>query len=866
MQVSLARQIRTVLDGASDALSLDELLVLVDDFVVECSSSEEPHVLISYLEDDLQATHHQVVDYSDLRQAEIFLTILHRLSPVIPSTSTIAWFEIVFRPALREPKLATVYINLAKELIIKALKKNYAERVAGFRKRLFDYYLLDVFNENSVDDVLEWAGMDETEQRERACWKDNLEDILIKYGQEHPEELFTEILTRFANPSARLQLFTLLNALSSQPSYNDVAQVLSKHVLLRHILLSISLDNSATVCSAGLTFLVKSLPYIAVYDRERLRFFIPRLLGSLARVLTWKERYPTFNGADNDPPDQQLERELVEITHKRLHVRPDFKWQRLEMTFSGITSHIPDPRPFFSMLYYLYPSNVLKFLRGPVEYLISYNLDSPYMEGWNQALDEDEIRRKSENLLREHICHPLLIWKDGSSELSISEFWAGYPIQRIATEAMMMDVRKLAAGLREKYGYATSNDVPLSVGEEQSKETDLLVSERETDQLPQQDNPPKQFDNRSRFISPIDLSKGKVVISLAEMEHTTNALRTNIDVDVETSDVRRIGNLTSRPSSPSKTQRLEPQAGDEDAAQMSVVAQAISASQREILLLRNELNFELWIQRENVKHIGRLYQDRILMRSAEAERQGLYNKLRKYRSQVKALEDELRQHKEQASSARNKYAEWNAELQKKLKELREEKKTWMSESATLRGAEKKAMALFAAQAKLLAGAANHVIELQTRQKENQHKIDRLRDYERQIEQHIKIQKLWDEDYAKFNARDEEVATMRNEMQQLRLLLQSYEKTQEKLEEDARTYRRQLQTSEAKLALSNKKAERRTLFSEQDLRAFVAEKVSLKENNTKLLEENAELRDETEELRAMVELLKAQHMGKQGIVS
>lgn len=197
MQVSLARQIRTVLDGASDALSLDELLVLVDDFVVECSSSEEPHVLISYLEDDLQATHHQVVDYSDLRQAEIFLTILHRLSPVIPSTSIIAWFEIVFRPALREPKLATVYINLAKELIIKALKsdndvyadkiENYAERVAGFRKRLFDYYLLDVFNENSVDDVLEWAGMDETEQRERACWKDNLEDILIKYGQEHPE-------------------------------------------------------------------------------------------------------------------------------------------------------------------------------------------------------------------------------------------------------------------------------------------------------------------------------------------------------------------------------------------------------------------------------------------------------------------------------------------------------------------------------------------------------------------------------------------------------------------------------------------------------------------------------------------------------
>jgi hypothetical protein len=53
------------------------------------------------------------------------------------------------------------------------------------------------------------------------------------------------------------------------------------------------------------------------------------------------------------------------------------------------------------------------------------------------------------------------------------------------------------------------------------------------------------------------------------------------------------------------------------------VIEAIAGLQREILLLRNELNFELWVSRENVKHIGRLYQDRILSRNAEAERQGL---------------------------------------------------------------------------------------------------------------------------------------------------------------------------------------------------------------------------------------------------
>lgn len=47
-----------------------------------------------------------------------------------------------------------------------------------------------------------------------------------------------------------------------------------------------------------------------------------------------------------------------------------------------------------------------------------------------------------------------------------------------------------------------------------------------------------------------------------------------------------------------------------------------------------------------------------------------------------------------------------------------------------------------AQGKLLSEATKQVFDLQTQKKETQHKIDRLRDYERQIEQHVKMQRLW----------------------------------------------------------------------------------------------------------------------------
>jgi chromosome segregation ATPase len=73
---------------------------------------------------------------------------------------------------------------------------------------------------------------------------------------------------------------------------------------------------------------------------------------------------------------------------------------------------------------------------------------------------------------------------------------------------------------------------------------------------------------------------------------------------------------------------------------------------------------------------------------------------------VIALEAELREHKQQTSSAKNKYTDWNTELQKKLKELKEEKKAWVSEAATLRGAKNEAKVCNSFSA--LSGADSHI--------------------------------------------------------------------------------------------------------------------------------------------------------------
>ena len=128
-------------------------------------------------------------------------------------------------------------------------------------------------------------------------------------------------------------------------------------------------------------------------------------------------------------------------------------------------------------------------------------------------------------------------------------------------------------------------------------------------------------------ISPINLSSGRPRISLQDMIAISVALKSELNVDISTPTspwpLSLFPTTTALPATGGAAS--SPQASSMPYADgvPSHVVEAIAGLQREVLLLRNELNFELWLSREHVKHIGRLYQDRILSKGAEAERQGL---------------------------------------------------------------------------------------------------------------------------------------------------------------------------------------------------------------------------------------------------
>ncbi|TFY63751.1 hypothetical protein EVJ58_g3060 [Rhodofomes roseus] len=866
MDVSqLCRTLRLVLESAPDAPTLEDLLKQVDGFVQSVQEVPDRAAIVAALEDELQA----IYDYASLTQTEPFLGVLYHLRPVLPPSSLIStWFEPTLRPALREPRLPTPSVEYAKGLIIAALdldsyvneseeeREKQQDKVSGFRRRLMDLYLLDALNESSGDDVLEWASLD-TEQREKkSCWKTNLEDVLIRVGLERPEDFLTEVFHCFTSPSSRLQLLILLNVYTSQPQFLDVASVLASHRLTTTILHTLLFDNSSTVAVVALTVLTKLLPIFAVKATDKLKRYVPLLVLVLARVVCWRERQ---DPAQSEPPlDSEgtsesgnvsdVEEGLPDAAYT-LPISEDINWERLEQTFLGGASSAPSAHRYFTMLYYLYPCNTLRFLRYPKQYMADFGCENPYAVDWEEVLDEPQIRSKSEPLMRGHVLHPHLIWRGPAEELSQPDFWADYDTARILGECTMLDSRNAALGMQQRAPRRhPPPDPPVLTSVSRTRTTIGGV-------LPDRSQRGR-FHPRDMIATSVALKSGLDV----EIVHPSASWSTEVFPPVRSrSPSREVVEGEQAETTPESSSIV----GGQEVPRH--VRQALAGLQREVLLLRNELNLELWSSRENVKHIGRLYQDRVFSKTGEVERQGLRNKLREYKAEVERLQRELKQHKEQSNTVKNQLLDYNKKTQEKLKDFRIEKVNWEKEAALCAEQTKRRRYVqyetFAAQGKLLQEALQRVFQLETKIKENAPKVERLHDYEKQIAQLITLQRLWELDIQKLNDQTEYLQIANSKYRKMQLRLDTYERTHADLTQILEKQRIRERSLEGHLAATQKQLEGARKTSSLARMSTAGEEIQrLATMKERLRTENDDLRDEVEELKAMVETLKAKVSG------
>jgi hypothetical protein len=171
------------------------------------------------------------------------------------------------------------------------------------------------------------------------------------------------------------------------------------------ILTSLLVDDSTTACTISLTMLTKLLPIFAVRACSALKRLLPQLFAVLARILCWPEGAPSTSthsplpdstasdeehGTDGENPGQATE------IKRTLDANLDLQWERLELSFDSTATSAPSPERYFTFLYFLFPCNLIAFLRDPVGYLAERKVERPYAVDWEDALDHEQIKTKSE--------------------------------------------------------------------------------------------------------------------------------------------------------------------------------------------------------------------------------------------------------------------------------------------------------------------------------------------------------------------------------------------------------------------------------------------------------------------------------------
>lgn len=302
--------------------------------------------------------------------------------------------------------------------------------------------------------------------------------------------------------------------------------------------------------------------------------------------------------------------------------------------------------------------------------------------------------------------------------------------------------------------------------------------------------------------------------------------------------------------------------------------EALSILQRDVLILKNQLNFEIYLKELVQQHVGRLHQDKIVSRSEEAERQGLHTKLKDYKAKLAKAQEDLATIRSEATGTKQRHNQWVTELQDKLSRFREEKKSWAAEAVELRSEVNESRATLKAQSDVLADAQNEVFNLKQQLSESAPKVEKIAAYEQRIDQLVRAQALRDdspemrayrEDKAKMDEMISNYAKMELKLQSLEYANEQLSALHKSQEDELNVVRSQVVDLTRRLA----SATAQNPFNRSATKAAAAahERIGkLEEENTELSNKNLVLMDEVDEVKAMVEFLRSERVNYGGAQS
>jgi hypothetical protein len=222
--------------------------------------------------------------------------------------------------------------------------------------------------------------------------------------------------------------------------------------------------------------------------------------------------------------------------------------------------------------------------------------------------------------------HPNLVAMDAETELTDKTRWMKMEPPDVIAQIMSLDLTNAAS----RVAFSASNEEDHEL---ENKQLDLLDENLWCDEKDEENNElQKEEPIQTHLDEPsTNNSKSYMITNIVTLH---KALKSGAEVLVgediwdagmELTPSVAANDTTATAPSPTATEQTI------DSRDMSQETKLLLAAlKREVLLLRNELNFELFLKQQHLQHIGRLHREHVLDTSVEAERQQLVSNIITY--------------------------------------------------------------------------------------------------------------------------------------------------------------------------------------------------------------------------------------------
>lgn len=480
-----------------------------------------------------------------------------------------------------------------------------------------------------------------------------------------------------------------------------------------NLLRCLQTDTSTTVVSLAMTALVMFLPHIP----NSMSRHLPALFNIYTRILFWdRERVlsPELQSKHDPEKSEDEEGKKVETT----------EWEKLAYSFDSDDDTVPELLHYFTFLYGLYPINFMSYIRKPGRYLRHANFPGAD----DIDVQPSEIHERSEPFRHVHLLHQNFYTMTVESEITDPNRWMRSEASDVVAACMSL-CGPTYPGLNPLPGPPPTSRLPEIPGHSNEDVPDQhlepfdenMLFRRQSIETDEARDPSWRNTTSTVVASPIvgdsvlqDVSQliqprtgspgvdeqldrtdsptlpPQLIFSTSNEEpNGTQIFRGSLDRSLpNASEVSFVSSHHTKDSSAmdSYLQSLphQPPPAPSMSPSTKEGSGTIASLQREIMLLKNDLNFERYLKQQHLSHIGQLRGNHVREARVEAETQNLINSNKGLKNKLEDAKMTTLQMKKESDKSRHHSKKWETELATKLRTLKDEQKKWNIESETLR--------------------------------------------------------------------------------------------------------------------------------------------------------------------------------------